>query len=225
MHHAGVPGVTTLYATRGSGNSFKPALALRQLGIPHDIRLVDVLSGETRASSFLTINPLGQVPYLVDANGVGLSQSNAILWHIAEGSHLLPARPAERAQMLQWMFFEQTQLEPGISPARFYTVIVPDREHEFAREIPQWRSKARTALAILNDHFAVSDFVVPSHGYSIGDIALYGYGHLASEAGVDLADFAHVSRWIRRVENTMGFVSLEDIFTPKYSPIMAVEAA
>lgn len=225
MHGTAATGGTTLYATAGSGNSFKPALALRQLGIAHTVRLVDVLAGETRTSDFMAINPAGQVPYFVDASGFGVSQSNAMLWYIAEGSSLLPTTAADRALVLQWMFFEQTRIEPNISPARFYTVIVPSREQEFALEIPRWRDNARTALGMLDDLFATSDFVAARHGYSIGDIALYGYGHLAGEAGIDLAEFGNVQRWIERVQNMPGFVALDDLISADPEPASAVLSA
>jgi glutathione S-transferase len=225
MRDISATGKATLYATPGSGNSLKPALALRQLGIPHRIRIVDVLAGETRSPSFLAINPAGQVPYFVDTGGFGISESNAMLWYIAEGSRLMPAEAADRAKVLQWMFFEQTRLEPNISPARFYTRIVPDREREFALEIPRWRSNARVALRRLDDFLATSDFVAPRHGYSIGDIALYGYGHLAGEAGVDLAEFGHVGRWIARIESMPRFVPLDDLFATHTEPAPIASAA
>ncbi len=114
-----------LYACLGSGNCFKPWLIMNQLGIPFELSLVDVLSGEQKLPGFLRINPLGVVPYLVTETGHGIGESNAMVWYLAEGSHLMPKRPEERAEALQWMFFEQSKLEPFISPARFFTTILP----------------------------------------------------------------------------------------------------
>jgi len=208
----------TLYVTEGSGNSVKPALAMSQLRIPHHLSFVDVLGGESRLPSFLSINPAGQVPYLLDARGFGVAQSNAMLWYIADGSHLVPQDSRDRAEMLQWMFFEQTRLEPNISPARFFTFVLPHREAEFSREIPQWRQNAVEALALLDVHLSTSDFVVPRHGYSIGDIAVFGYVHLADQAGLDLAGFPHVCRWIERVRSTPHFVPIEALLKP---PLLA----
>ena len=204
----------TVYVTEGSGNSFKPALALAQLGIAHELRFVDVLAGETRGRSFRSVNPAGQVPYLIDASGFCVAQSNAMLWYIAEGSHLVPRGARDRARMLEWMFFEQTRLEPNISPARFFTRIVPEREAEFSREIPSWRAAATEALGLLDAHLVASDFIVGGHGYSIGDIAVFGYVHLADQAGLRLADFTHVSRWIGRVRDMPGFAPIERLLQP-----------
>ena len=208
-------GPMTLYVTEGSGNSFKPALALRQLGIPHRLKFVDVLAGETRQAAFLSINPLGQVPYLVDPAGRGLGESNAMLWYLSEGSALMPEDPFDRATMLRWMFFEQTRLEPYISPARFFSFILPHRADEFKAELPRWRAKADTGLGVLDDHLSTSDFVVSRHGYSIGDIAMFGYVHLAEQAGIDLHGFRHVSRWIDRVTETPDFAPIQHVLDPR----------
>lgn len=207
----------TLYVTQGSGNSFKPALALAQLGIPHRLCFVDVLAGETRGAAFLAVNPMGQVPYLVDAEGHGLSESNAMLWYIADGSTLIPGDARGRADMLRWMFFEQTRLEPAISPARFYGFVVPHRAAEFGADILRWRAKATEGLTLLDAHLAGSDFVVPRHSYTIGDIAVFGYVHLAEQAGLSLAGFKHVQRWIGRVTATPGFVPIERLLDPAAS--------
>ena len=204
----------TVYVTQGSGNSFKPALALTQLGIVHRLCFVDVLAGETRQPAFMAINPMGQVPYLVDASGRGLGESNAMLWLIAEGSALIPADPMDRAQMLHWMFFEQTKLEPAIAPARFYSFVLPHRQDEFRQELPRWRYRAEEGLASLDRHLATSDFIVPRHGYSIGDIAVFGYVHLADQAGLSLPAFPHVSAWIRRVTQTPRFVPIDRLLAP-----------
>ncbi len=205
----------TLYVTEGSGNSFKPALALHQLGQRHDLRFVDVLKHETHSPAFLAVNKAGQVPYYVGADGFGVAQSNAILWLIAEGSPLMPETPTGRAQALQWMFYEQTRLEPNISPARFYTTILPHRTAEFAIEIPRWRAAAQDGLKLLDEHLASARFIVKRHGYSVGDIAMFGYVHLAGQAGIDLGRFPSVSRWIRRIEAAPRFVPIDTLLDPR----------
>lgn len=210
----------TLYVTVGSGNSCKPALALAQLGIAHRMVGVDVLAGETRSPTYRAINPAGQVPFLVDARGFSVAESGAILWYVAEGSHLIPSDPEGRATVLRWMLFEQTRLEPNISPARFYTTILPHREREFAQEIPVWRARAAEGLALLDQHLSTSRFIAKAHGYSIGDIAVFGYVHLAGQAGIDLGRFPSVSRWIRRVEATPGFVPIDRLLRPAASDLM-----
>src|SRR3984893_16529399 len=119
----GISEMNTLYATIGSGNCFKPFLVMTQLQIPFRVILVDVLKGETRQPAYLSVNPSGTVPYLKLVDGRGIGESNAMLWHLAEGSKLIPADSYLRAQILQWMFFEQSSLERFISPARFFISI------------------------------------------------------------------------------------------------------
>ena len=116
----------TLYLTQGSGNSFKPALIVRQLGIVCEKIYIDVLSGETRKPEYLSVNPQGVVPYLKFADGEGIGESNAIAWYLAEGSKLIPDTSLARAQTIRWMNFEQTVLECNISPVRFFTAIAPE---------------------------------------------------------------------------------------------------
>jgi len=202
--------VLTLYATLGSGNCFKPFLAMRQLMIPFETRLVDVLAGETRSEAFKAVNPAGTVPYLRVAGGQGLGESNAILWFVADGSFLIPADAYDRARGLQWMFFEQVKLEPFISPARFLTRIAPDRGAGREADIAVWRERARVGLNMLNAHLATSDFVAGS-SYSIADIGVFGYVHISPEAGVPLDSFGAIRRWIARVEATPRFLPMGEM--------------
>lgn len=199
-----------LYAAPGSGNCFKPFLALRQLHIPVTLRMVDVLAGETKSDAFLAINPVGAVPYLRVSGGPGLSESNAMLWYIADGSHLMPAEPYARAKGLQWCFFEQSRLEPFISPARFLTAIAPERGIGREGEIARWQGRAREGLAILEAYLADHDFIA-GENYSIADIGVFGYVHVAPEGGIDLDAFRSVRRWIDRVKAMPGFVPLEEM--------------
>lgn len=188
----------------------KPWLALNQRGLEFDLILVNVLKGEQKSDSYLAINPLGVVPWLVTDEGHGIGESNAMLWYLAEGSALMPATRAERAEALQWMFFEQSKLEPFISPARFFTTILPQERSNRAADIAQWQARARPGLSRLNAHLSDRDFVLRS-GYSIADIALFGYGHVISEAGLEKADYPSISRWIDRVSDTAGFSPLRDL--------------
>jgi glutathione S-transferase len=197
----------TLYVTRGSGNSFKPALLLRQTGRSLPLQFVDVLAGASRTPQFLAINPRGQVPYLVLEDGRGIGESNAIAWWVAEGTPLMPADAASRAQAVQWMIFEQTALEPNISPARFFTHIVPEQRQAHAADIPRWLDAGHRGLAVLDAHLAQRDWVT-DHGYSVADVAVYGYTHLAAEGGFDLARFPAVGRWMQRVRQTPGYAEV-----------------
>ncbi|MEM6385575.1 MAG: glutathione S-transferase family protein [Pseudomonadota bacterium] len=196
-----------LFACLGSGNCFKPWLAMTQLGTPFELSLVNVLTGEQKTPEYLQINPLGVVPYLVTDTGQGIGESNAMLWYLAEGTHLMPMTPAARAEALQWMFFEQSKLEPFISPARFFTTILPGEKEAKAIEIKQWQLKADTGLARLDAHLAGRQFILDC-GYSVADIALFGYGHVLEEAGLRLADYPAVARWIDQVSATEHFQPL-----------------
>ncbi|WP_298837308.1 glutathione S-transferase family protein [uncultured Roseobacter sp.] len=202
--------MTRLYACPGSGNCFKPWLALNQLGLPFELSMVDVLAGEQKSDWFMKINPDGVVPYLVTDGGRGLGESNAMLWYLAENTYLMPADNHERASALQWMFFEQSRLEPYISPARFFTTILPAEREKRATDIAAWQAAAKPGLARLDTHLAGSEFMLGS-GYSVADIALFGYVHVTEEAGIPLADYPSVSRWLADVTGTDNFRPLADL--------------
>lgn len=200
----------TLYATIGSGNCFKPFLLMKQLGVPFRVALVDVLKGETRMPAYLAINPNGTVPYLTLADGRGIGESNAMLWHIAEGSHLIPGDPYGRAKVLQWMFFEQSALEPFLSPARFFVSILPSHRSEREKDVAIWQERGRRGLKLLDDHLRVRQFLVDDH-YTIADISVFGYTHVAEEGGFDLAEYPAVAAWIGHVQETVGYVPLSGL--------------
>jgi len=185
----------------------KPWLALNQLGTGFELTLVDVLKGEQASDAYLEINPLGVVPFLVTEQGQGLGESNAMLWYICDGTFLMPDDPFERAEALQWMFFEQSKLEPFISPARFFLHIVPQQMDARAADIANWQSGACPGLKRLNDHLADRTFLLRS-GYSVADIAIFGYVHVLAEAGLNSETVPHVMRWIEDVRSTKNFVEL-----------------
>jgi glutathione S-transferase len=196
-----------LYATIGSGNCFKPFLLMKQLGIPFRVSLVDVLKGETRMPAFLALNPNGTVPYLTLSDGRGIGESNAMLWHLAEGSDLIPTDPYQRAQVLQWMFFEQSALEPFISPARFFISIIPSRRAEREKDIAVWQERGRRGLKLLDNYLRGRNFLVGDR-YTIADISVFGYTHVGEGGGFDFAEFPAVATWIKNVQKTDGFVPL-----------------
>ena len=199
-----------LYACLGSGNCFKPWLVMKQLGISFDLHLIDVLSGEQKSEAFLAINPAGVVPFLDIGAGQGIGESNAMLWYLAEDSALMPATAAERAEALQWMFFEQSKLEPFISPARFFTTILPDMASERADDIADWKGNAGPGLLRLEQHLQTRGFMLRS-GYSICDIAVFGYVHVMGEAGLKTSDYPAIARWIEAVKATEGFRPLAEL--------------
>jgi len=130
--------MTKLYACLGSGNCMKPWLALNQLGKDFELALVDVLKGEQKSPEYLAVNPLGVVPCLITDTDQSIGESNAMLWHIAHGTDLMPASKDAQAEALQWMFFEQSKLEPFISPARFFNFILPNERQNKATDIAAW---------------------------------------------------------------------------------------
>jgi len=199
-----------LYACLGSGNCLKPWLAMTQLGQPFDLHLIDVLSGQQKSEDYLAINPMGVVPTLVTGKGQAIGESNAMLWYLAHDTHLMPADKAEQAEALQWMFFEQSKLEPFISPARFFSFILPQEKEARAADIAIWQAKARDGLAVLNRHLEGRDFMLAS-GYSIADIAIFGYVHVIDEAGIALSDYPAIARWTQIVSKTDGFRPLSDL--------------
>ncbi|MCV3272546.1 glutathione S-transferase family protein [Roseobacter sinensis] len=202
--------MTKLYACLGSGNCFKPWLAMHQLEIPFELVLIDVLKGEQKSPEYLSISPLGVVPHLVTETGHGIGESNAMLWYLAEYSHLMPATREGRAEALQWMYFEQSKLEPFISPARFFTTILPEQREARADDIKAWQAAADTGLSRLDAHLEHRDFMLSS-GYSVADIATFGYVHVLEEAGLSMADYPAVARWVEAVSQTEGFRPLSDL--------------
>ena len=199
-----------LYACLGSGNCLKPWLAMKQTATSFDLTLVDVLSGEQKSPEYLAINPLGVVPYFVTSDGLGIGESNAITWYVAEGTDLMPETPEGRAAALQWMYFEQSKLEPFISPARFFTTILPDMQEERADDIANWQAAARPGLAVLDAHLQRNQFAL-GQSYSVADIALFGYVHVLEEAGLDPSEVPHIMRWVGDVSSTKSFAPLSDL--------------
>jgi glutathione S-transferase len=188
----------TLYSMRRSGNCYKVRLALAQLGIRHDLREVDILKGETHTPEFLAKNPNGQVPLLQVAPGKFLPESNAILWFLAEGTQLLSNDPIERAATLQWMFFEQHALEPNLGAAWFWFVLVKGGRELQRHALEDWMEEGYRALGVMEKHLAHQTFMADDH-YSIADIALYAYTHVAHECDFNLAQFPAIRDWIDRV--------------------------
>jgi glutathione S-transferase len=193
-----------LFATYGSGNCFKAHLVLEQLSIPHQLRWIDVLKGEQKDPAFLDLNPNGTVPFLLTSEGKGIAESNAMLWYLAKDSALFPQSHMAESETIQWMIFEQTKLEPFISPARFFSIILPERKEEMADQIADWQSRAALGMEQLNAHLSARTFMVDNR-YSIADIAIYGYVHVANEGGIDFGLYPAIGQWIERVQNQPGY--------------------
>jgi glutathione S-transferase len=195
-----------LYDFLESGNGYKVRLLLHQRGIPFERIELDITRGATRTPEFLAKNPNGRIPALELEDGRVLAESDAILWYLAEGTPYLPADPFERAQVLQWMFFEQYSHEPNIATSRFW---LHHREltPELRAALEQKRVLGHAALAVMEGHLEKRAFFVGER-YSIADIALYAYTHVADEGGFDLAGYPAVRAWLARVRAQPGHVPI-----------------
>jgi len=186
-----------LYDSPVSGNCYKVRLLLAHLGIPYERRSVDVVDRSNRPELLGGLNPSLRVPTLVLDDGRPLGESGAILWYFGEGTRFVPADSYARAQVLQWMFFEQYDLEPAIAVARFW-VAYSGRPDDFADELPAKLQAGKRALAALERHFAGHSYAV-GDSISLADIALYGYTHVAQEGGFALEPYPAVRGWLDRV--------------------------
>jgi glutathione S-transferase len=200
--------VPILHQMQMSGNCYKVRLAARQLGVKLTLQDYPLHGGLTRKPEFLARNPNGRVPLLELDDGRRLPESGAILWYLTEGTDLQPTDKWARSQMLSWMFFEQYSHEPYIAVARFWLAYAPPEELEKKRHlIPEWHAKGNAALGVMEGHLKSHDWFAGGR-YSIADIALYGYTHVAGEGGFDLAEYPHLSRWLSRVAAQPGHIPL-----------------
>ena len=195
-----------LYDYLPSGNGYKVRLLLTQLQIPFERIELDIIKGSTRTGEFLRKFPNGRIPAVEFDDGRRLFESNAIMWHFAETSPLVPKDPFERARVLQWMFFEQYSHEPHIAVARFFA-LHPDRPDERRTSLPRIIRGGYEALGVMESHLGGGgegqrspEFFVGGK-YSIADIALYAYTHVAHEGGFDLANYPAIREWLVRVKS------------------------
>lgn len=198
------PAPVRLYDYRFSGNSYKIRLALAQLAERVEVVPLNLITGETRSSEFLRKNPMGQVPVLELADGTCLRESNAILFWLTEDTFLMPPSPIARAGLLQWMFFEQSNIDKVLGRTRFLKAF-PDFRATHAHEWDDWYRVGNDALSVMNDHLSKTSFLV-NGSYSAADICLFGYVHSAEEGGFRLDDFGNVTKWIDRVRSTEGYL-------------------
>ena len=195
-----------VYGTSQSGNCHKVRMAMEALRLPYEWVETDSVRGETRTPQFLAMNPNGKVPLLQIEPGSYLPESNAILCYLAEGTPLLPGDRLARARVLQWLFFEQYSHEPYIAVARFLRKFHPDPESQRALAESKMPGGYR-ALEVMEDRLREATFFVGER-YSIADISLYGYTHVADEGGFDLSRFPAVRAWLARVEAQPGYVAM-----------------
>ena len=198
-----------VYGMSSSGNCYKVRLLLEQLQQPYEWIEIDVRTGLTRQPEFLGRNPNGRVPTLEYEPGKYLAESDAILVYLAEGSAFWPQQRLQRAQVLQWMFFEQYSHEPYIAVARFICVALP-AQHDRRAELPRLHERGYQALAVMEQHLAHERFFV-GDAYSIADIALYAYTHAAGDGGFELQRYPAVRAWIARVQSQPRFVPMPGV--------------
>ena len=196
-----------LYSMQRSGNSYKVRLALALLSTPYQIVEVDILRGESRTPEFLAKNPSGQVPLLEVAEGRYLAESNAILWYVAIGTSLAPEDRIDRAEALQWMFFEQHALEPSVGAAYFWLALVRGGRDLQTHALEDWMERGYAALRVMENHLKTHDYFAAGH-LTVADIALYAYTHLAETCDFDLTGFPAIRAWLSRIETAPGFVPM-----------------
>ena len=201
-----------LYDSPVSGNCYKVRLLLTYLGLPFERVFADVADRSNRPELLGDLNPALRVPTLVLDDGRPLAESGAILWYFGEGTRFVPEDRYERAQVLQWMFFEQYDHEPAIAVVRFW-LVYSGRPEAFAERVEERRAAGYRALDAMERHLAGGDgggrdwFV--GDGMTLADVALYAYTHVAEEGGFDLARYPAIRAWIERVAATPGHIAID----------------
>jgi glutathione S-transferase len=195
-----------LYDYLPSGNGYKVRLVLTRLGIPFDRIELDITQGATRTPEFLRRNPNGRIPVLELDDGTHLAESNAIIWYLADGTPLLPDGRLARAQVLQWMCFEQYSHEPNIATSRFWLMhgeLTAERRAGLAQKQPL----GYAALDVMEQHLSSRRWFVGER-CTIADVALYAYTHVAEEGGFDLGRFRAIRHWLARMASEPGHIPI-----------------
>ncbi|TWR92218.1 glutathione S-transferase family protein [Pseudomonas saxonica] len=195
-----------VYGDYNSGNCYKVKLMLHLLGLEYQWHSVDILKGEAQAPAFLAKNPNGKVPVLELEDGTCLWESNAILNFLADGSEFLPGEPRLRTQVLQWQFFEQYSHEPYIAVARFieFYLGLPQERLEEYRKL---QTRGYKALDVMEQQLGRTPYLVGEH-YSIADVTLYAYTHVAHQGGFDLSAYPAITAWLERVASHPRHVTM-----------------
>ena len=196
-----------LYNSQLSGNCWKVRQILALRGIEYERVEVDVFDRSNRPELLGGKNPALRVPTLELDDGEHLAESNAILWYFGDGSAYVPSGPLERARVLQWMFFEQYEVEPSIAVARFWITLLGERDR-YVAELESKRRAGNRALAALDAHLDGREWLV-GDAFTVADISVYAYTHLAEEGDFDLGEYPNVRAWIERVAAVPGHVPLD----------------
>ncbi len=197
-----------LYDSPVSGNCYKVRLLLTQLGIPFERRSLDVVDRSNRPDVLGGLNPALRVPTLILDDGRPIAESGAILWYFGEGTRFVPEDRYERAQVLQWMFFEQYDHEPSIAVVRFL-LLFSGRAEESAELIEQRTASGYRALDAMERHLAAGREFFVGDGPTLADIALYAYTHVAPEGNFDLGRYPAIRGWIDRVAALPGHIPID----------------
>jgi glutathione S-transferase len=195
-----------LYDNPVSGNCYKVRLLFAHLGISYERRELSVEDKSNRDEVLGDLSPAQRVPTVVLDDGRSLGESGAILWYFADGTRFVPEDLFERAQMLQWMFFEQYDHEPAIAVVRFW--VTHGRVDAFADRLPEKMEAGNKALRSLERHLDGREWLA-GNGMSLADIALFAYTHVAEEGGFDLEPYPHIRAWLDRVAAEPGHVPID----------------
>ncbi|WP_137168209.1 glutathione S-transferase family protein [Salinimonas lutimaris] len=196
-----------VYGDLHSGNCYKVKLVMNLLNIAHAWIHTDILNGDTHTTSFKLKNPNSKIPLLELDDGRCLSESNAIINYLADGSHLVPDDPFLRAQVQQWQFFEQYSHEPYIAVARYinkYLKLPAERVAEYQAK----QEGGHKALAVMEQQLAGQPFIA-GDSFTTADVSLYAYTHVADEGGFELAIYPAIEQWLARVAEQPGFITMQ----------------
>lgn len=196
-----------LYEYSPSGNCYKIRLLLTQLGITFQRIEIDILKRESRTPEFLLKNPNGRIPVLEIEPDKFLFESNAIMFYLSEGTEFFPTNKFERAQVMQWLFFEQYSHEPFIATSRFW--YMTGKAEEYQKALQRKQALGYAALGVMEEHLRDRAFFVGDR-YTIADIGLFAYTHVAGEGGFDLTRFPAIQNWIDRVKNQNRYISIKE---------------
>lgn len=195
-----------IYGDSMSGNCYKIKLLCSLLQIEHQWIEVNIMAGETRSSEFLAMNPNAKIPLLVTEQKQVIAESNAILYYLAQGSHLFPTEILQQSLCLQWMFFEQYSHEPYIAVARFISKYLGSPADRLD-ELESKKEGGNKALAVIEIQLQKSPYLL-GDSLTIADISLFAYTHVAYEGGFDLNNFPTILAWISRIERQRNFINI-----------------
>lgn len=198
-----------LFANRDSANCYKVDLTLQRLELPYERVEVELVPLAERPAELLARHPGGRVPFLAVDENFGLSESGAILNFLAQGTELLPDDARGRAEVLRWMFFEQNHLEPNIATKRYW-VHLSGRPEERAEVFPLWQANGEWTLEQMERHLSAHDYFATGR-FTIADIALFGYTHVAPEGGFPLDPYPALRAWIERVQAEPRYVAMGSV--------------